>query len=262
MNAPPRALPRAEIDGSALAPDARSGALLGGYGHFTAMQVRDGKVRGLDLHLARLDAANREMFGEPLDGALIRRYIRHALGDDVADASVRVAVRESADRPAVVVTIRPPGDMGSGPWRLRAVPYQRSLAHLKHASDFGQAYYQRQVLGEGYDEALLTGQDGLISEGSITNVVFYDGAAFVWPAAPALRGITMQLIEQYQARAGLASRREHVRVSDLPAFAAMFVTNSHGIAPVAQVDGLALPVRRELTDLLAAAYESAGWDEI
>ncbi|MGY5137778.1 branched-chain amino acid aminotransferase, partial [Streptomyces nigrescens] len=32
-----------------------------GYAHFTALQVRDGRVRGLDLHLERLRSASLEM---------------------------------------------------------------------------------------------------------------------------------------------------------------------------------------------------------
>lgn len=32
------------------------------------MQVRDLRTRGLDLHLARLDAAQREIYGTGLDG--------------------------------------------------------------------------------------------------------------------------------------------------------------------------------------------------
>ncbi|GCD48319.1 hypothetical protein [Streptomyces paromomycinus] len=43
-------------------------ALMSGYGHAIAMQVRGGQVRGLGFHLARLDAATRELFGERLDG--------------------------------------------------------------------------------------------------------------------------------------------------------------------------------------------------
>lgn len=38
-----------------------------GYGHFTAMQVRGGRTRGLELHLRRLRDANREAFGAGLD---------------------------------------------------------------------------------------------------------------------------------------------------------------------------------------------------
>ena len=33
------------------------------YGHFTSLQVRDHAVQGLDLHLARLSHATRELFG-------------------------------------------------------------------------------------------------------------------------------------------------------------------------------------------------------
>ena len=65
---------RMEIDGRPASPDAWHILDLG-YGHFTAMQVRGGRTRGLDLHLARLDAANREMFGQPLDAERCRRTL-------------------------------------------------------------------------------------------------------------------------------------------------------------------------------------------
>ena len=58
------------------------------YGHFTAMQLRGGRTRGLQLHLDRLGAASREMFGAALEGGQVRDLIRHALGARVRDASV------------------------------------------------------------------------------------------------------------------------------------------------------------------------------
>jgi len=237
-------------------------AALSGYGHFTAMQVRSGRVRGLDLHLARLDAANRELFGVALDTATVVGHIRHALGRDVSDASVRVIVHESAEAPSVMVTVRPPASMPGGPWALRSVPYQRSLAHIKHASDFGQRYYQRIAHANGFDEALLTGPDGIISEGSITNVGFFDGAGVIWPAAPALSGITMRLLEPALAGRGIPSRRAHVRASDLTSFQGVFVTNARGIAPVARVDEIKLPVDAGLMRTLAEAYESVARDSL
>src|SRR3546814_3650403 len=39
------------------------------HGHFTTMQVRDGAVRGLDLHLARLREATAELFDVAFDDA-------------------------------------------------------------------------------------------------------------------------------------------------------------------------------------------------
>lgn len=52
---------RIEIDGRAATVEAMWSG--GGFGHFTAMQVRDRKARGVDLHLARLEEGNRALFG-------------------------------------------------------------------------------------------------------------------------------------------------------------------------------------------------------
>jgi branched-subunit amino acid aminotransferase/4-amino-4-deoxychorismate lyase len=253
---------RVEIDGQSATVEQLSAAAPEGYGHFTAMQVRNGRVRGLGLHLARLDAANREMFGAGLDTEAVLGYIRNALSGQARDASVRVYVYEAPDGPAVMVTVRPPGTMAPDVWRLRTVPYQRSLAHIKHIGDFGQGYFSRLARRNGFDEALLTGPDGIICEGSITNIGFSEGGGVLWPSAPALAGITMQILERALAERGVPSRRAPVRVSDLGSFAGAFVTNSHGIAPVGQVDELTLPVDTALMAVLTRAYESAGWDQI
>jgi branched-subunit amino acid aminotransferase/4-amino-4-deoxychorismate lyase len=254
--------PRVEIDGQPATGGQLRAVALANYGHFTAMQVRDGCVRGLDLHLARLAAATQEIFQADLDPDGVRGHIRHALGADTPDASVRVYVHELTGRPSVMVTVRPPGGMPPSPWKLRAVPYQRSLAHIKHVGDFGQSYYQRLAHREGCDEALLTGPGGVISEGSITNVGFWDGATVTWPDAPALAGITMQLLESRLPDVGLTSRRAQVRVADAGSFAAAFVTNARGIAAVGQIDGETVPVDPGLMATLTRGYESAARDRI
>ena len=114
------------------------------YGHFTAMQIRGRKVRGLDRHLARLDAANRELFGASLDGGLVRAHIRHALDDEMADASVRVYVGEGdPDAVSIMVTVRGPIEVTAEPVGLMSVPFQRSEPHIKHLADHGQVYHRR-----------------------------------------------------------------------------------------------------------------------
>ena len=252
---------RVEVDGREATADQLRAFTLGGYGHFTAMQVRNGRVRGLDLHLARLAAGNRVLFDMALDAAAVCDHIRHALGD-TADASVRIYVCELGDRPSVIVTVRPPGGMPDGPWKLQSVTYQRAVAHIKHVGDFGQGYYQRLARRNGFDEALLTGPDAEIAEGSITNVGFCDGASIVWPAAPALAGITMQLLDRQLPATGLTSRRAQVRVPDVGSFAGAFVTNARGIAAVGQIDDRVLAVDAKLITTLTDAYQSAGWDPI
>ncbi|MFE3200299.1 aminotransferase class IV [Embleya sp. NPDC059237] len=255
---------RVEVDGRVTTVERLHAVAVGGYGHFTAMQVRGGRVRGLADHLRRLDAANRELFGSALDGELVRRYIRHALADDVLDASVRVHVFAADEGGAftVLVSVRPPGDMSGAPQALRSVPYLRSVPHIKRVGDFGQAHYRRLVAREGFDEALLTGPDGVVAEGAITNIVFHDGTSLIWPDAPVLEGITMQLLERALSAGPLPSRRGPVRLSEVGSFRAAFVTNSRGIAPVRLIDDVPIPVDTALTATLGELYAAVEWDRI
>jgi branched-subunit amino acid aminotransferase/4-amino-4-deoxychorismate lyase len=254
--------PRVEVNGLNATDDQLRALTFNHFGHFTAMQVRECRVRGLELHLARLAAANREVFGADLNSAAVRDHIRHALGADTRDASVRVYVHELESRPSVIVTVRPPGGMRESPWKLQTVPYQRPVAHIKHASDFGQGYYQRLAQRNGFDEALLTGPGGVISEGSVTNVGFWDGAGITWPDAPALAGITMQLLNRQLPGLGLTPGHAQVRTQEVASFSGVFVTNARGIAAVSRVDGAAVPVDARLMSTLADAYDAAAWEPL
>lgn len=254
---------RVEVNGTAARAEQLRDYVLGPYGHFTAMQVRSARTRGLALHLARLDGATRELFGRGLDGDQVRAHIRHALGD-IGDASVRVIVYWPAGgpAPAVMVTIRPPAQPATGPQRLLPVPYQRPVPHIKHTGDVGQAYYGRAAVREGFDDALLTGPDGIIAEGAITNIAFSDGSTLTWPDAPCLAGITWQLVEPRLAGAGLATRRGPVRLADLPAFRAAIITNSHGVAAAGRIGPVELPGSAALAKAVGEIYESVPWDPI
>jgi len=254
---------RVDVNGSTATAEQLRDYVLGPYGHFTAMQVRSARTRGLALHLARLDAATRELFGRGLDGDQVRAHIRHALGD-IQDASVRVIVYWPAagPDPAIMVTVRPPAQLAADPQRLMPVPYQRPVPHIKHTGDVGQAYYGRAAARAGLDDALLTGPDGIIAEGAITNIAFSDGSVLTWPDAPCLAGITWQLVEPRLAGAGLPTRRAPVRLADLPSQRAAIVTNSHGVAPVGWIGPVELPGSAALSKAVWEIYESVPWDPI
>jgi branched-subunit amino acid aminotransferase/4-amino-4-deoxychorismate lyase len=224
------------------------------FGHFTAMQVRGRRTRGLALHLERLEAANRELFDAGLDRERVCALIRHALGD-VEDASVRVYVHEDEPEPSILVTVREPGGVTS-PQRLLSVRYQRPDAHLKHLAT-GQAYYLRLAQRSGFDDALLTADDGLVAETAIANVGFLEGDGIVWPDAPLLAGITMQLLER-----ALPSRRTPARLEDIPSFEGVFLSNARGVAAVSEVDGVSLRVDTRGHEAVAAAYDAVEWDRL
>jgi branched-subunit amino acid aminotransferase/4-amino-4-deoxychorismate lyase len=249
---------RIEIDGAPPTAEQLL-ATVSGYGHFTAMQVRDGKARGLALHLRRLEAANREAFGAGLDAERVRALVRHALGA-TRDASVRVYLYEAAGGPVTMVTVKAPAEMAT-PQRLQSARYQRPDAHIKHvASD--QGHYRRLAQRDGFDDALLVDADGVVSETTLANVGFFDGAGVVWPDAPMLHGITMQLLQRELPARGVPSRRATVRLQDLASLDGAFGCNARGIAAVSAVDRLRLPTRPEGLAALAQAYASVPWDRI
>ncbi|MFC4030918.1 aminotransferase class IV [Streptomyces polygonati] len=258
--------PLIEIDGEA-ATVAAMAPVLGGYGHFTAMQVRGGRVRGLGFHLARLDGATRELFGGGLDGERVRALVRHALASaGHTDGSVRVNVFQPVEGPgspvAVLVAVRPPVPEPVGPYRLKSVPYQRPVAHLKHVGGFGQGYYVRQAEAEGFQEALLTGPDGTISEGAVTNIGFIAGDTVVWPEAPLLRGVTLQVLERELAAAGLPQTTRPVRLADVGGYDGAFVGNSRGTVAVSGIDATTVPIDAQLLARVESLYEAAPWDPI
>jgi branched-subunit amino acid aminotransferase/4-amino-4-deoxychorismate lyase len=244
---------RLEIDGRHADPE-ELWTTTTAFGHFTAMQVRGGRTRGLDLHLRRLAAANTELFDAGLDHERVRALIRHALAGD-EDASVRVYSFESDREPRLMVTVKPPGGVTS-PQRLQTVRYQRPSAHLKHLAT-EQGFHGRAAKRNGFDDAVLTDADGTISETTIANIGFFDEAGVVWPDAPLLRGITMQLLETR-----VPSRYARVQLQDLASFGGAFLSNARGIAAVRDIDGLALQVPPGRIEALVAAYEAVPWDAI
>ncbi|MFF5205647.1 aminotransferase class IV family protein [Streptosporangium sp. NPDC000396] len=252
---------RVMVDGhAATAADLRHLAI-SNYGHFTAMQVRDGRVRGLDLHLARLDTANRELFDRALDHGLVLEMIRAALGEDLKDASVRVYVVRT-EEVHVVVTTGAPAPTPTTPQSLMPVSYQRFLPHIKHLGGFPQAYLRQRAGQGGFDEALLTTPDGTISEGAITNIGCFDGTSVVWPDAPLLYGTAMRLVELGLARRGIPVERRPIRVADLPGYTAVFLTNSHGVAAVSRVGDTPLKIDEDFFATLLDCYEATPWDPI
>ena len=228
-----------------------------GWGHFTAMQVRDGRTRGLGFHLARLEAAQRDIYGKPLDGDLVRARIRHALGGK-ADASVRVYGYWAG----LIVTVRGPQEMLSRPYSMTVQHFQRPLARLKHVGSWGQGRFHDLAMEAGFDDGLLVDETGRISEGNITNVGFWRDGTVIWPEAPKLDGITMLVLQRELTACGVPQAEATVRVQDLASCGGMILCNSHGWALVGRVDDLLIRRDDAFTNAISAAYDRCPLEQI
>jgi branched-subunit amino acid aminotransferase/4-amino-4-deoxychorismate lyase len=224
---------RIEVNGRPATGDELGRVARVNYGHFTSLQVRAGRARGLDLHLARLDAATRELFGSPLDRAATQHWMRQLAGD--GDTSLRVAVHPRAferDRPGrsmpvdVLVETSPPRSGVQPPRRVRSLRFQRDAPHVKHVGTFPLWHQRRQAQLAGYDDALFLHDGDAIAEGTLWNIGLLDAEGVTWPDAPALDGTSRQLLHAAFLAHGLRSVRRRVSLSELGGFEGAFATNA------------------------------------
>lgn len=239
---------------------------LSNYGAFTSMQVEDGGVQGLDLHLARLEAEAVELFGIAVPEAQLRQRMRQALDGRSDRFSLRVNLFSDAIslrapdavvQPRVLTALSPPASSLTTPLRLQTQAYAREVPHLKHAATFGLTRARRQAKLAGFDDALFVDGDGRISEGSIWNIGFVQGESVVWTEAPMLAGTGQALLQRGMAELGLNGVTRPVFLADLADFDAAFICNSATPAcAVAAIDEHQFGLSEVLISQLIEAWRS------
>ncbi|MFD4207320.1 aminotransferase class IV family protein [Micromonospora tulbaghiae] len=227
-----------------------------GFAHFTAMQVRDHRVRGLDLHLARLRDASDELFGRHLADETILEQMRSALAAAPPDASLAcfVSPRDDVDLD-VLVKVTDPATVPSGPLSLDVVEHERHLPHVKHVGEVSKTLLLRRASARGFDDAAFADRSGRLSEATIWNLAFWDGEAVIWPCAEVLPGVTMQILTRRLDALRVPQRTQEVRRGELGGRVAAAVVNSWtpGIA-VARLGDEPLVQDQEFLRILHAAY--------
>ncbi|WP_265515617.1 aminotransferase class IV family protein [Nitratireductor luteus] len=237
-----------------------------GFAHFTAMQVRNRKVKGFDLHLARLRQASNAFFGRASTDEQLRSYVKAAIDGGPEDQSLTVTVfsrhgeftADSMDvEPATLVRTGAPSDGPQGPLRLSAVDHERPLAAIKHVGEVGKTYYLHQAVRQGFNDAAFVDRHGRLSEATIWNLVFWDGAAVIWPEAAVLTGTTMGIVQRQLDRLGVPQRHEEVSLDRLQDLSGAAVMNSWtpGI-PVTAIASNPIAEAKPFVSLLHSAYEA------
>ena len=236
------------------------------YGHFTSMRVEGGCVRGLDLHLQRLDTSTRFLFGHPLDGETLRGWLRDAIAGGASELSVRINVfsraynRErpaDAAKPDVLIAVSGAPPSSTRPLRVKSFAYERDAPLVKHVGTFPLFLHRRLAHQAGFEDALFVDRDAKVSEGSVWNVAFHDGDRVVWPNARQLEGISKQLLKRGLAQRGIESIDADVPLSRIGQFKAAFFTNAaQPVRSIASIDDVAFACDDHLATLLAACYDS------
>lgn len=236
------------------------------YGAYTSFRVEEGGVRGLDLHLSRLDAYAAELFGQGVEQDRLRDLVRSALAHR-SEAWVKVTLfspdiwprtPSARVRPKVMTGVSPPPPPLADQLRLRVQTYGRDEAHIKHTATLSLIRARRVAREAGFDDALFADAEGRVSEGSSWNIGFLSGDTVLWPQAPMLAGTAQALIEQGLGGQGMASKTRPIRVDDLSAFDGAFICNSATPAcAVTAIGDVVFDVDEARLDRLRAAWASA-----
>lgn len=253
------------IDGHPATPEDLAHQALVNYGAYTSFRVENGAARGLDLHLARLDEAAVELFGETPGEAKFRRLMALAVaGRDACWLRVSLFSPEIGHRnpsfvgrPKVMTVVSPAPPPLASSVRVTAVSYEREGPHLKHLATLGLIRARRAARGASFDDALFVDGQGQVSEGTLWNIGFVQGDRIVWPQAPMLAGVTQVLIQRGLAEAGLTSETRPVALSDIAAFDAAFLCNSATpVCPITAIDDVTFANDTALLDRIEAAWSA------
>lgn len=261
------------------------GGFLYGDGVYTTLRLYGGRAVDLQAHWERLGRHARAL-DLPVTLSLARlqdvaAHLAAANGLARADGRLRVTVSRGGapppppfSVPTLPVPIEP-GPTGSVPavpdptvlvtlvpippeiaaWQDQGIgvtvlgpAYARAhFPEVKSLNGLPSVLAQRRASRLGCPEALLTGQDGRLLEGSVSNVFLVggDGISTPAPAGDFLPGLTRQHILEIAGAAGIPIREGDLDLADLNAAREVFVASSvREVLPVVRIDGRAVAAGR------------------
>ncbi len=236
-----------------------------GDGFFETLRAEAGTGFFLKEHLARLAAscaAFRLPFPEDFawEQALGKLLAANSL--DRSTARVKIVLTRgvaaglglpAAGRSTLVIWAQPyappPAAEYAAGWPVVIFPERRTTFVGRHKS-LNYLFYlaaRQYALDRTAREAIILEADGLVSEGSATNLVYLNRGEYFTPAAAsALPGVTVAALARALARQGLSLTESPTPPAQLLQADGVWLANSlMGLLPVAAVDGRDIPISEE-----------------
>ncbi len=245
------------------------------YGHFSAMRVEErlrARPRPASGTTRTLRRANCS--AAALERERVRGYLRHAIG---AEPRAAVAAREylfarAESRSARSLPV-PPDVLVTRCPRVAAVNHAHAPEDLRTT----RAIWRRSSMSALFHFSTIAGWRSrpvstmrCSSTTSAASAKVRSGisasptrSGIVWPDAPRLTGVSMQLLQQGMARCGVPSALRAIRLDDLAACRSAFFSNaSVPMRPIASIDAVEFAIDEALLENLRQCYESNPWQRI
>ncbi len=255
------------VPGDTVSVDER--ALHYGDGLFETMRCRDGQVRWLDLHLARL-ARGCERLGIAMpDRDQLRRELAQLVQGQQRCLLKLIVTRgvatgrgyrpSGAEQPTRILRRYAWPPAPAADYRVHHSPIRLgrnvALAGIKHLNRLEQVLAQQVAARAGVDEALQSTESGQLVAGTMSNVFLVDDNRWLTPPIIdcGVGGITRTLVLQHAAALGIEVREQPLTSADALATPAIVLSNVRlGLQAVHWYEGRRLSVPASMTRLWEA----------
>lgn len=160
------------------------------YGHFTSMQVRNNRVKGLDSHIQRLRESTRTLFGIDMSGEKIKDYVSHIREENHPDITIRVNIFsrslnieeiKKSDLQVLITSSDPIYPVTSSVF-VQTKVYIRIIPEIKHVGiALGLLSFQKEIPINTNHDIVYADKEGNIAESSTWNIGFYNGEKVILP---------------------------------------------------------------------------------
>lgn len=248
-----------------------------GDGVYEVIRTYHGRPFELEAHLNRLDRSARELsLVQPYSHTQWTNWIEQGIRDAAfPEAKVYIQITRGVSprdhafptnvAPTVVMTIRelvplPQQTRERGVIAKTCEDVRWGRCDIKSVNLLANVLAREDAKQAGVFEAILV-KDGVVTEGSVSNVMAVQGGAIVTaPEGPRiLSGVTRTVVLQLARQAGIPVREEFLPVESLLSSEEVFLTGTTvEVLGVVQVDGRTIRSGRPgpITQALAARWAS------
>ena len=225
-------------------------AVLRGLGAFDFMRTYAGKPFCLRAHLERLEASTRKIgLRFPWTRDELAQRVMETLGrNSHKESNIRIIITGGSSpdfmnpqgNPRLIIMVSPLPNMPAG-WYSDGIHVITVMAERASAGAKSINYVQASLALEtarrkGAQEAVYTIPQGLVLEGTTSNIFAISAGRLITPGRGILPGITRQVILDL-ARSHLSVKVRDVFLSELLEAEEVFICGTNkGIVPVVQVD--------------------------
>lgn len=216
-----------------------------GFGVYESLKVRNGVLYFLDQHAERLINSARVIdLTHSFSEEDIKSYIQE-LANETTETSYNIkALLIGGKDPQIAIfplaPLFPDKKLYKKGVSMTVREYERLWPNAKTLSMLGSYKAYTQAKAVGCYDALLTDGEGLIREGTRTNVFFVkDKSIYHPPLAKVLLGVTFMTVRHVAEQNGYKLIEKEISIKDVAKYDGGFLTStSSKILPIASIDGV------------------------